>query len=84
MMFFFHKDPKRDSVYHWHRKCRLVPAGVGSNPDWIMSNLAPESRSECQFCSRPNGTPEREPPSKDPKETAPIIPGPRRQERQIR
>lgn len=84
MMFFFPKDADRDSVYHWHRECRLVPAGVGSNPDWMMANLAPEDRGECRFCNHLDGKPERKPTSTNLKETVPNIPGPRRRERPIR
>lgn len=84
MLFFFQKDRNRDSAYHWHSKCRLVPAGVGSNPDWMMTNLAPEDRAECQFCSLLDGKPERKPPSKDPQGTAPTVPGYRKRARPIR
>jgi hypothetical protein len=87
-MFFFHKDGNRDNAYHWHRNCRLVPAGVQSNPDWMMSNLAPENRGECSSCRRLNGEPERRAPApdqqKNSQETVPAIPGIRRRERPIR
>ena len=88
MMFFFRRDRNRDSIYHWHRKCKLVPAGVQSNPDWMMSNLAPNDRNECQVCRRLDGELERRALSldqqKNVQETVPAIPGSRRRERPIR
>jgi len=49
-MFYFHKDPRSTKLYHLKRGCHLVPEAVSSNPNWIMSNLAPKDRERCPYC----------------------------------
>jgi hypothetical protein len=80
-LFFFHSDTNRDNSYHWHRSCELVPEGVQSNPDWMMSNLAPDGRDACSSCSRLDGKPEKKPPAPELKETVPNLHTPNRRGR---
>jgi hypothetical protein len=49
-MFYFHKDPRTMKLYHQKRGCHLVPVSVSSDPNWIMSNRAPDDREECPHC----------------------------------
>jgi hypothetical protein len=49
-MFIFRCDTSRDGHYHWNRKCRLLPAGFQSSPEWMLSNIAPADRTECPVC----------------------------------
>jgi hypothetical protein len=71
MMFFFRKDRTQDGVYHADRGCRLVPKQVVTDSDWMMSNLAPPDRSECQVCGGQPSRPAPRPAVEAPRETVP-------------
>ena len=38
-------------MYHWHRSCHLVPDDdVETNPEWVVSNVQPISKKQCNHC----------------------------------
>jgi hypothetical protein len=50
MMYFFHKNPEQDRIYHWHRECDHMPAGAGLPTNWQRSNRVPTDRDRCSYC----------------------------------
>ena len=47
MTYYWKTD---ENTYHWDKSCHLIPDNVEINPEWVVSNIQPTSKEQCNHC----------------------------------